>query len=60
MCNLDFVSFEGFVDAMVLVEGLKGAGKELTCEGLIHGIESIHELNIGLGAAETRLQRQGS
>jgi len=45
----NFVSFEGFVDAMVLVEGLKRAGKELTREGLIRGIESIHELDIGLG-----------
>ncbi len=44
-----FVSLEGFVDAMVLVEGLKRAGKNLTREGLIRGIESIHELDIGLG-----------
>ena len=44
-----FVSLEGFVDAMVLVEGLKRAGKDLTREGLIRGIESIHELDIGLG-----------
>jgi branched-chain amino acid transport system substrate-binding protein len=45
----NFVSLEGFVDAMVLVEGLKRAGKDLTREGLIHGIESIHELDMGLG-----------
>jgi branched-chain amino acid transport system substrate-binding protein len=45
----NFVSLEGFVDAMVLVEGLKRAGKELTREGLIRGIESIHELDLGLG-----------
>ena len=44
-----FVSLEGFVDAMVLAEGLKRAGKELTREGLIHGIESIHDLDVGLG-----------
>jgi branched-chain amino acid transport system substrate-binding protein len=44
-----FVSLEGFVDAMVLVDGLKKAGKELTREGLIHGIESIHDLDVGLG-----------
>jgi branched-chain amino acid transport system substrate-binding protein len=44
-----FVSLEGFVDAMVLVEGLKRAGKDLTREGLIHGIESIHEFDLGLG-----------
>jgi branched-chain amino acid transport system substrate-binding protein len=45
----NFVSFEGFVDAMVLAEGLKRAGKDLTREGLIRGIESIHDLDIGLG-----------
>jgi len=45
----NFVSLEGFVDAMVLVEGLKRAGKDLSREGLIRGIESIHELDLGLG-----------
>lgn len=44
-----FVSLEGFVDAMVMVEGLKRAGRELTREGLIHGVESIHEMDLGLG-----------
>jgi ABC-type branched-subunit amino acid transport system substrate-binding protein len=44
-----FVSFEGFVDAMVVVEGLKRAGKDLTREKFISGIESIHEMNAGLG-----------
>jgi branched-chain amino acid transport system substrate-binding protein len=45
----NFVSLEGFVDAMVLVEGLKHAGKDLTREGLIRGLESIHDLDVGLG-----------
>jgi branched-chain amino acid transport system substrate-binding protein len=45
----NFVSLEGFVDAMVLVEGLKKAGKELTREGLIRSIESLHEADMGLG-----------
>ncbi len=45
----NFVSLEGFVDAMVLAEGLKHAGKDLTREGLIRGIESIHQLDFGLG-----------
>jgi ABC-type branched-subunit amino acid transport system substrate-binding protein len=45
----NFVSLEGFVDALVLVEGLKRAGKDLTREGLIRGIESIHQLDVGLG-----------
>jgi len=45
----NFVSLEGFVDAMVLVEGLKKTGKDLTREGLIRGLESIHEMDLGLG-----------
>jgi branched-chain amino acid transport system substrate-binding protein len=45
----NFVSLEGFVDAMVLVEGLKGAGRNLTREKLIEAIESIKALDIGLG-----------
>ncbi|MCU1239673.1 MAG: hypothetical protein JWO71_399 [Candidatus Acidoferrum typicum] len=45
----NFVSLEGFVDAMVIVEGLKRAGKELTREGLVHNIESIHQQDLGLG-----------
>lgn len=45
----NFVSLEGFVDAMVLVEGLKKAGKEPTREGLIRSLESIHEMDMGLG-----------
>lgn len=51
----NFVSLEGFVDAMVIVEGLKRAGKEPTREGLIHAIESIHETDSGLGP-ELRLE----
>jgi branched-chain amino acid transport system substrate-binding protein len=45
-----FVGLEGFVDAMVLVEGLKRAGKNVTREKFITAIESIHEMNVGLGS----------
>src|SRR5215472_7794869 len=44
-----FVSLEAFVDAMVLVEGLKRAGKEPTREKLITGLESIDNKDVGLG-----------
>ncbi len=44
-----FVSFEGFVDAMVMVEGLKLTGKDVTRDKFITAIESIHEMNVGLG-----------
>jgi ABC-type branched-subunit amino acid transport system substrate-binding protein len=45
----NFVSLEGFVDAMVLVEGLKRAGKDLTRDGLIRSIETMHDFDMGLG-----------
>jgi ABC-type branched-subunit amino acid transport system substrate-binding protein len=45
----NFVSLEGFVDALVMVEGMRKAGKELTREGLIRGIESLHDWDAGLG-----------
>ncbi len=44
-----FASLEGFVDAMVLVEGLKRAGADPTREKLITAIESIHKMDVGLG-----------
>jgi len=44
-----FVSLEGFVDAMVVVEGLKAAGRDLTREKFISAIESLHNYDIGLG-----------
>lgn len=44
-----FVSLEAFVDAMVLVEGLKRAGKEPTREKLISALESIDNKDVGLG-----------
>ena len=45
----NFVSLEGFVDAMVLVEGLKRAGKDLTRDGLIRSIETMRDFDMGLG-----------
>jgi ABC-type branched-subunit amino acid transport system substrate-binding protein len=44
----NFVGFEGFINARVLVEGLERAGAELTREGFIQAIESIHDLSLGL------------
>lgn len=45
----NFISLEGFVDAIVFVEGLKRAGQDLTREGLIEAFESIQDLDLGLG-----------
>jgi ABC-type branched-subunit amino acid transport system substrate-binding protein len=44
-----YVSLEGFVDAMVLVEGMKRAGEDLTREKLITSLESMHNVDLGLG-----------
>jgi ABC-type branched-subunit amino acid transport system substrate-binding protein len=44
-----FVSLEGFVDAMVLVDALRDAGRDLTREKFISALENIHQKNIGLG-----------
>lgn len=44
-----FVSLEGFVDAMVLVEGLKRTGKDVSREKFISAVESIHHMDMGLG-----------
>jgi ABC-type branched-subunit amino acid transport system substrate-binding protein len=44
-----FVSLEGFLDAMILVEGLKRTGKELSREGLVRAIEGMHQMDLGLG-----------
>ena len=44
-----FVSLEGFVAAECLVEGLKRAGPDLTTESLIDSLESIRDLDLGIG-----------
>ncbi|MBP7652373.1 ABC transporter substrate-binding protein [Candidatus Dependentiae bacterium] len=43
------VSYEGYLNALILVEGLKRAGKELTREKLIESIESIKPGQLGTG-----------
>jgi branched-chain amino acid transport system substrate-binding protein len=45
-----FVSEEGFIDAMVLVEGLRKAGGNPSREKFIESIESMHNADIGLGS----------
>ncbi|MFZ3044473.1 MAG: ABC transporter substrate-binding protein [Desulfatirhabdiaceae bacterium] len=43
-----FVGLEGFINARVLVEGLIRAGGDLTRDGFIQAIESIHDFSLGL------------
>lgn len=45
--NLNFVSLEGFIAAQILVDGLRRAGKDLTREKLISGLESMGKTDVG-------------
>ena len=45
--EFDFSSMEGFLMAKVFVEGVKRAGRSLTREGLINGLESMNAVNLG-------------
>jgi ABC-type branched-subunit amino acid transport system substrate-binding protein len=44
-----FISLEGFIAAECLVEGLKRTGPDLTSEKLIDSLESIRDLDLGIG-----------
>jgi branched-chain amino acid transport system substrate-binding protein len=45
----DFISLEGYITGNLLLEGLKLAGRNLTTDGLVDALESIHGLDLGLG-----------
>ena len=45
--DFDFSSMEGFLAAKVFVEGLRRAGKTLTRESLVTGLESMRDVNMG-------------
>jgi ABC-type branched-subunit amino acid transport system substrate-binding protein len=47
----DYVSLEGFVAARVLVEALKRAGPQLDTEKLVDSLESLRNLDLGLGTS---------
>ncbi|WP_316897632.1 ABC transporter substrate-binding protein [Pseudodesulfovibrio indicus] len=48
-----FVGLEGFLNAEILVEGLRRAGRDLTREGFIRAIESIKDFKLGPGLTIT-------
>jgi ABC-type branched-subunit amino acid transport system substrate-binding protein len=48
-----FVSLEGYIDAMIFVRGLELAGANLTTDTLIEALESIHNLDLGIGTPIT-------
>jgi ABC-type branched-subunit amino acid transport system substrate-binding protein len=43
-----FTSLRGYIDGVVLVEGLRRAGKDLTREKFVDALDNIHNWNIGL------------
>ncbi|HEY2535133.1 MAG TPA: ABC transporter substrate-binding protein [Xanthobacteraceae bacterium] len=45
----DYVSFEGYVDGSLLLEGLRRAGPEPDTEKLVDSLESIRNFDLGLG-----------
>ncbi|MDP2064956.1 MAG: ABC transporter substrate-binding protein [Burkholderiaceae bacterium] len=45
--DFDFSSMEGYLTARVLTEGLRRAGRTLTRDSLIAGLESMREVNLG-------------
>lgn len=47
----NFVSFEGFINARVLIEALRRTGRDVTREGFIKALESIKEHYVGIGTA---------
>jgi branched-chain amino acid transport system substrate-binding protein len=49
----DYVSFEGYLSAKILVEALRRAGPQLDTEKVVESLESLREYDIGLGATLT-------
>ena len=45
--DFDFSSMEGYLSARVVTEGLRRAGKSLTRESFVAGLESMREVDIG-------------
>jgi branched-chain amino acid transport system substrate-binding protein len=48
--NHSFIGLEGFVNAKVIVEGLRRAGANPTRAGLRAGLESLRNFDLGIGA----------
>jgi ABC-type branched-subunit amino acid transport system substrate-binding protein len=48
--NPNFVGFEGFINARILIEALRRTGRDISREGFIRALESIKEHYVGIGA----------
>ncbi len=46
---VDYVSLEGYVDAMILAEAIKRVGPDLNTEKLVDELERMHNFDMGLG-----------
>jgi branched-chain amino acid transport system substrate-binding protein len=46
----DFLSLQSYLSTLILVEGLRRAGRDLSTEKLVEALESIRSWDIGLGA----------
>jgi ABC-type branched-subunit amino acid transport system substrate-binding protein len=44
----NFVGLEGYINAMILVEGIKRSGRNITRTTFIQAIESITDLDLGI------------
>ncbi len=59
--NLSFLGFEGFINAKVVVEGLRLAGKDLTRTRFVNALASIKRLDLGgFAVGFGKDSRQGS
>lgn len=45
-----FVALEGWISAQILLEGLRRAGPDLDTDRLVEALESIRDLDLGIGA----------
>jgi branched-chain amino acid transport system substrate-binding protein len=45
----DYVSFEGYIAANVLIQGIKRAGPQVDTERLIDNLEAMRNVDLGLG-----------
>ena len=45
----DYTSFEAYIDANILVEALKRAGRDVDSETLVDTLDGMHTFDLGLG-----------
>jgi branched-chain amino acid transport system substrate-binding protein len=58
----DYVSLEGYVDGMLLLEGMKRTGQKIDTEGLVDALETVRNFDLGIGTPITfsQSEHQGS